>query len=82
MSLISDFVCAECETEFKTVLGGDSMWVLREKAGDGSETLNVNGLVAETKSMVVLPGFCVFCLASGLFPSSKNRRKLFHTLGL
>lgn len=82
MSLISDFVCAECETEFKTVLGGDSMWVLREKAGDGSETLNVNGLVAETKSMVVLPGFCVFCLASGLFSSSKNRRKLFHTLGL
>ncbi|KAL9345353.1 hypothetical protein Peur_063028 [Populus x canadensis] len=80
MSLISDFVCAECEAEFKTVLGGDSMWVLREKTGDGRETLNVNGLVAETKSMVVLPGFCVFCLASGLFPSSKNRRKVFHTL--
>ncbi|KAJ6855781.1 hypothetical protein NC651_040416 [Populus alba x Populus x berolinensis] len=54
MSLISDFVCAECEAEFKTVLGGDSMWVLREKAGDGSETLNVNGFVAETKSTVVL----------------------------
>jgi hypothetical protein len=81
MSLISDFVCAECEAEFKTVLGGDSMWVLREKTGDGRETLNVNGLVAETKSMVVLR-FCVFCLASGLFPSSKNRRKVFHTLGL
>ncbi|KAG6736086.1 hypothetical protein POTOM_061219 [Populus tomentosa] len=46
MSLISDFVCAECAAEFKTVFGGDSMWVLREKAGDGSETLNVNGFEA------------------------------------
>ncbi|KAJ6859297.1 hypothetical protein NC652_041572 [Populus alba x Populus x berolinensis] len=71
MSLISDFVCAECEAEFKTVLGGDSMWVLREKAGDGSETLNVNGFVAETKSTVVL------CFLLGFWALSLYEGKYF-----
>ena len=44
------------------------MWVLIEKAGDGRETSSVNGVVAETESIAVLPGFCVFHLAFGLFP--------------
>jgi hypothetical protein len=57
------------------------MWVLREKAGDGGEILNVNGLVTETESMVGFGGFWwvfVFLLSllvsldTARFPQAKN----------
>jgi hypothetical protein len=84
VSFISGFVWGECEVGVKWVLGGDSMWVLREKAGDGGEILNVNGLVTETESMVGFGGFLFFCLAcwSLLIRRVFLKQRIFHSHSL
>uniref|UniRef100_A0A6N2KYH4 Uncharacterized protein n=1 Tax=Salix viminalis TaxID=40686 RepID=A0A6N2KYH4_SALVM len=56
--MLAELATPECEAEVKTVLGGDSMWVLIETAGGGRDTSNVNGVVAETESIAVFPGGC------------------------